>query len=847
MNASLYHLARFVVLSFVVGGCSGGGSSSSGPPVGATPVQATVTPSGGTVQAESDDTTFKLTIPAGAVRENVTLTLTPVTPESGAWARLQVAPAGVQFFEPVTLTITTPQAQSGLLAGIYLGSAGNSLSLPTTVNAATGTVAATTLVLGPSRLGQAKPIALGVNGEEAAGESDFINVGALDCANELSVLAARIEYAENFVFSANPSAYELIQQYKAMQAACANPNPTEAQQMEQETTEIKDKACTAQTNTLDAVNLFPVQSEEDLYEQVARLLGSQASLVLTDAECGSPGSTETGVTKAVDDYIDAYDQRLSSPNFGGGTWLGLRGEVKSIIKLHDAAGMLLLEDQKQTVIDTLLKPAMDKLRARAYQLCREDNPAEGNQSYLADVKSGGQVFGVPIPFLAFDFFGKTLVPAGLANDIQYCASDLTIEAYDGVDLLEDQTLVLGGGDTPGTHVTQGTIEVPVAEGALSLEGIIRPLRCATPNSVTAYEDSTLVFKFNGVTVQTLPHSNGDFLPTNALDVNVSELYTAVGLNSSSPGAYVLEIMRQGTGCNGLYGDATFKLFEVTVVSGGAPAVQLEATFGEFNGTSAPLTVVVRDGNGAPLSGVFVEFAPQDPLGGTVSPGFATTNAFGSAETTATLAEGSTTMSVDVTARTGPGGEVLGQTTVHGILEQPPVEIVTTSRADVVRATSADGESQAFWYLEGADGPVCPPPPAIPPSPGCTAEGLVAEIDEFTGRVNSNIRWNDLGTGIRLEVIASGNRGYGQFTWVFDIFGPTEVEIHGDVAPGPDEEANLLWLSPFGGVEPPLVSVGSGGEFNDVITLGPGRYQIDVFGAFGDTTLTADFRAASTGP
>jgi hypothetical protein len=397
MNVSLLHLARCVVLSFVVAGCSSGGSSpsSSNTPLSPTPVQATVTPSGGTVQAESDDTTFKLTIPTGAVRENVTLTLTPVEPESGAWARLQVEPAGVQFFEPVTLTITTPQAQSGLLAGIYLGSAGNRFAVPTTVNPATGTLTATTLVLGASLLGQAKPIALGVDGEEEAGESDFINVGGLNCANELSVLAARIEYAENFVFSANPSAYELIQQYKAMQGACANPNPTEAQQMEQETTQIKQEACTAQTNTLDAVNLVAVVSEEDLYENVARLLGSQASLDLTSAECGSPGAMGQGFAKAVSDYIADYEQRVNSPNFGGGTWLGLRGEVKSIIKLYDDAGMLLLEEHQQSIIDTLLKPALDRLHARAYQLCREDNLAEGDQSYLADVMSGGQVFGIP--------------------------------------------------------------------------------------------------------------------------------------------------------------------------------------------------------------------------------------------------------------------------------------------------------------------------------------------------------------------------------------------------------------------------------------------------------------------
>jgi hypothetical protein len=232
--------------------------------------------------------------------------------------------------------------------------------------------------------------------------------------------------------------------------------------------------------------------------------------------------------------------------------------------------LVLPVDIRQTIIDTLLKPALAYLHVRAYQLCREDELAEGDQSYLADVMSGGVVFGIPITFLIQDSVGETLIPAGLAQDIQYCASDLTVQVYDGVDLLSDQTQELGGGDEAGAHATEGVIEVPVAEGVLSLEGIIRPLRCATPTTAAAYEASTLVITFNGVTVATLSHANGDFLPTNSVELNVSDMYTAAGLNPGSPGSYPLQVVRQGTGCNGVYGETSVPLFDLTITSAVPP-------------------------------------------------------------------------------------------------------------------------------------------------------------------------------------------------------------------------------------------------------------------------------------
>lgn len=541
------------------------------------PVQGRMAPTGGSITVPiSGGAEADLLFPDGALRETVSFTITPEQLESGGRLRLRIEPGDVVLAKPVTVRLRLPSGEATDALAVYVGSLGNRLVLPTAVDAATGTVTAETHLFAPeAAVSATKPMMAGAGeGGAAEGGSGFINAAEMNCSNLLPELSAEIAQAKLFEFTSE-RAYQLTQKYKSTKAMCDSlGDATEQAELQLQAQEIQQEACDAQIVNLESISLFLVETEEQLYDKMTRLLGSQASLDLVSGPCSPSLTMSDGLTKAVSDYLVEYQKRIDSPNFGGGTWLGLRGEVKSIVKLYDDAGMLLLADHKQTVIDTLLKPALDKLHARAYQLCRQDNLAEGDQSYLADVMSGGQVFGIPIAFLAVDSYGKTLVPAGLDKDIQYCASDLTVQAYDGTDLLPDQTQELGGGDTPGAHVTQGAIEVPVAEGVLSLEGIIRPLRCATPTTVAAYDASTLVIKFNGVTVKELIHSEGDFLPVNPVDLDVSDdLYTAAGLDPNAPGAYVLEIFRQGTGCNGVYGEASVKLFDLTVVSA-APAVKV---------------------------------------------------------------------------------------------------------------------------------------------------------------------------------------------------------------------------------------------------------------------------------
>lgn len=90
------------------------------------------------------------------------------------------------------------------------------------------------------------------------------------------------------------------------------------------------------------------------------------------------------------------------------------------------------------------------------------------------------------------------------------------------------------------------------------------------------------------------------------------------------------------------------------------SAQVNAALGGLIGSNATLTVVVTSGLGTPLKGIAVELAAT---GGTLSSTSGTTDATGTVTAVTTLDLGSPDLTVQVTARTGPGGDVIGETVV----------------------------------------------------------------------------------------------------------------------------------------------------------------------------------------
>jgi hypothetical protein len=92
-------------------------------------------PEGGEVSASaSDGTTFKLTVPPGAVGPATEITLTPVKaigdfPLSGKPAAVEFAPDGLRFSQPATLRITYARLPKGKLTGFVYDGSGRDFGL----------------------------------------------------------------------------------------------------------------------------------------------------------------------------------------------------------------------------------------------------------------------------------------------------------------------------------------------------------------------------------------------------------------------------------------------------------------------------------------------------------------------------------------------------------------------------------------------------------------------------------------------------------------------------------------------------------------------------------------------
>jgi len=118
------------------GGGGGGGEASTTPPLNIISednqaASAAVGEAGGTVVATaSDGTTYTLTIPAGALAGQETITIVPVTAvgglplRGGLVAAVRFAPDGLELLKPATLTIELPQqpAATGLVGFGFQGS-----------------------------------------------------------------------------------------------------------------------------------------------------------------------------------------------------------------------------------------------------------------------------------------------------------------------------------------------------------------------------------------------------------------------------------------------------------------------------------------------------------------------------------------------------------------------------------------------------------------------------------------------------------------------------------------------------------------------------------------------------
>ena len=143
LNSCTFRLALAVALASAIGlaACCGGGGDAGTPPpeppvapaVG-DPVTATIGPAGGSVAFTASGVAGSLSIPAGALATATVVTVTPLAPDSGEWARVRIdGPTGL-LDAPATLSLQLAQAAGAQAGGVRVDDAGT-VPLVTTASA----------------------------------------------------------------------------------------------------------------------------------------------------------------------------------------------------------------------------------------------------------------------------------------------------------------------------------------------------------------------------------------------------------------------------------------------------------------------------------------------------------------------------------------------------------------------------------------------------------------------------------------------------------------------------------------------------------------------------------------
>lgn len=461
------------------------------------------------------------------------------------------------------ITLELPAEQPlGPSTTFYFGSSEERTLFPSEVAAAVGTLTTSTLLLGYAEAATAEPKTL-QNG------SDFLNVADIECQTALESLNVRLERARNFPFSSAESAHQLIQEIEAMKALCAGEPDSEAAAIAK-IEQIKTEACEGYRDATADAAVLESENLATLTELSATLLNWEALKQFAGTDCGGAGGElSDNLEQEFDEFVEKYAERLDSADFPT-SYSALWNELREVVGISAHAALFGLDDAEARVNGRLLARLLDLLREAAYQTCREDD----TQEYLADILSGGELKNHPLPTsVAPEPVGElrlqsvpqwaTFSDADIEADIQYCASELTLEIWTSLPReLGNLSRTLEGGDTPGVRVDSAETQSPV-EGTLVLDGELRAFYCVLPGQTAQYSNDVLVIKLRGQEVERLELSGGQLLSSQE-ELDLETILEETGIDPELKNTFALEIYREGDACGGVYGPDSFKLFSVDI-------------------------------------------------------------------------------------------------------------------------------------------------------------------------------------------------------------------------------------------------------------------------------------------
>lgn len=562
-------------------------------PVG-DPVSATVGAAGGSVDFTASGVAGSLSFPAGALASATAITVTPVAPAEGEWARLEVSGLDGVLEQPATLTLTLPAGSTldPAAAVTQTVTEGDAL-LPATLDPAArkmtvavqrfgrgGEVKAAlaaggratpravppgnpgTLILNQRLLVQLRVITAEARFRELQRFGDFSSTLELSMSIAALLQSSGLDgweaQARPWLDRAGASACENLR--LAIERALSTPAPTdldpEGRVPNAYVTRISAPvlywSSIADRLGVSCVGLDPRAAIRQAHERVLTLVAAKLR-ARQDLPTIRGAVGEAAAAKSLHQQGNALGAvgrvapRASDRPHALGASLASEGDRR---RLDASTNPVTLGAQ---VRDEVMVPALEPLRVAHWGAGTTEATQDHYRYSLA-------VYGAASP---------------LADDLQMVRTSLQVASAAGTEALG--TGRGGAGTTPNDTVKE--ITVPARRGGrVDLNGPIDVLHC--PNAAS----ERLVIDFEGATVLDRAAAGATLLDA-AQRLDVDALLTAANIDPATRGTHTLTLRRVGSACNPVLGLADAVLMRVRLdFLAGEPPPPSQITGRVFRGT-----------------------------------------------------------------------------------------------------------------------------------------------------------------------------------------------------------------------------------------------------------------------
>ena len=564
-------------------------------------VTQTVGVAGGTIEVPiSAGVRLSLVIPAGALSAPVNLTATPKLPSfAGSLIAVVLSPSDLAFSKPVTLTLSLPAALGSADAqhlALALGTTSNPATLILPTSSSDGKTFTTTVALA----GSAAPVGLAAvhAGRKAAAQTGDPEIDAIlaTTAQKIAALQAAAQELEATL------KFEAAIKYRIAAAVLLQGVVDDPQRAQAEFAAAAHAACEKLELHYETAATRLGTSFQNLWAALRPVLawtGAADAVGVNGANCPERNRLQQVLTELVQGtptsagflqlYTNAMQRATFTQNFEG-----LADELYQALLARKYGTLLDLQAAFDNVKSQIQLPIAQRLRTAAYAWCASDH----EHTYLGTLFQVARDEGM-FPFGLVERVREVVDPpadlgydaAALSDDIQYCATTLTVlsSASGGGPPREDGPF--GGFGSPGRLATTGTIPAP-PHGTLELDGTLKALFC--PNN--AYGNDRIAIEFNGQPIRELSQLvTGEFIRNATVSFNVADLLTQGQVPAHDGGSFPFKLIRKSDRCAGQYlptGDPPDK--ELIALQLTVPKVTIAPTSVTLNsGETATFTATVQ--------------------------------------------------------------------------------------------------------------------------------------------------------------------------------------------------------------------------------------------------------------